>query len=29
MGKKKRVTFLEWYIAWLNEALAKLPKRRG
>jgi len=26
-GKKKRVTFLEWYVHWLNEALAKLPKR--
>ncbi|MDW8264101.1 MAG: SMI1/KNR4 family protein [Gemmataceae bacterium] len=29
VGKKRRVTFLEWYIHWLNEALAKLPMRRG
>ena len=31
IGKQKRVTFLQWYLHWLNEALAKLPKpkRRG
>jgi hypothetical protein len=28
IGRKKRVTFLEWYVDWLNQALAKLPKRR-
>jgi len=28
IGKKKRVTFLEWYVDWLNQALAKLPKHR-
>lgn len=29
IGEKKRVTFLEWYVHWLNEALAILPKRGG
>jgi len=29
IGKKKRVTFLEWYMNWLKEAMAKLPKSRG
>jgi len=29
IGKKKRVTFLEWYVHWLNEALARLPGRGG
>ncbi len=29
IGRKKRVTFLEWYVHWLHEALAKLPKPRG
>lgn len=28
IGKKKRITFLDWYVHWLNEALAKLPKPR-
>lgn len=25
IGRKERITFLDWYIDWLNEALAKLP----
>ena len=29
LGKKKRVTFLEWYVHWFDEALAKLPKPRA
>jgi hypothetical protein len=29
IGAKKRVTFLNWYESWLNEALATLPKRGG
>lgn len=29
IGKKKRVTFWEWYVNWLDEALAKLPNGRG
>jgi hypothetical protein len=28
IGRKKRVSFLEWYGNWLNEALAKLPKSK-
>jgi hypothetical protein len=27
--KKRRVTFLEWYVAWLNDALDKLRSARG
>ncbi|HEV7278804.1 MAG TPA: hypothetical protein VGN57_01220 [Pirellulaceae bacterium] len=29
IGRKKRVTFLEWHVDWLNESVAKLPNRRG
>ena len=28
-GKKNRVTFLEWYVHWLNEVLTKWPKLRA
>lgn len=29
IGKKPRVTFLEWYLDWLNEAVGKSPKSRS
>jgi hypothetical protein len=29
IGQKKRITFLDWYVDWLNESLATLPNPCG